>query len=110
MICRGNMIYVCSPFKGDDIEQNIERARRYCRKIAMTGRIPFAPHLYFPQFLDDAEPQERERGIDYALKSMWFCSEVWVFGDVISEGMRREIDHAKKTRKVVKYFGTEHDL
>lgn len=103
------MIYVCSPFKGD-IEHNIEQARQYCRRVIKTGKIPFAPHLYFPQFLDDTDPQERKQGIKYAIHMMRFCTEVWVFGDVVSDGMRLEIEHANKTGKAVKYFGTGHDL
>lgn len=97
------MIYVCSPFKGD-IERNVDNVKGYCRRVAKTGRIPFAPHLYFPQFLDDADPQERKQGIDYALQMMRFCFEVWVFGNVISEGMQIEIKHANKNEKAVKYF------
>lgn len=35
---------------------------------------------------------------------LWFCDELWIFGDEITEGMRREIDFCKnlniKTRAV----------
>lgn len=101
-----NFVYVCSPFRGD-VEHNVERARNYCRQISELGKVPIAPHLYFPQFLNDDDPIERLRGISFGLELMLFCEEVWVFGDVISEGMRLEIEYASSRRKVVKYHGTE---
>jgi len=103
------MIYICSPFRGDT-QNNIEQAQRICHRVAMKQFIPFAPHLYFPQFLNDDNPQEREFGIETALEMMNMCSELWVFGDVISDGMKAEITHASKTGRVVKFFGTECDI
>lgn len=50
------IVYICSPYTGD-IKANVENARRYCRFAADTGYIPMAPHLLFPQFLDDANPK-----------------------------------------------------
>ena len=32
------------------------------------------------------------------------CQEVWVFGSEITEGMKREIEVAKKRKQVIKYF------
>ena len=32
------------------------------------------------------------------------CDELWVFGDRISEGMKTEIDVAKKRRQKIRYF------
>lgn len=32
------------------------------------------------------------------------CEHVWVFGDLISEGMAAEIEKAKKQRKTIRYF------
>ncbi len=99
-----NFVYVCSPFRGD-VERNVEQARNYCRQISELGKIPIAPHLYFPQFLNDADPIERTRGISFGIALMCFCDEVWVFGDVISEGMGLEIEYANSQGKVVKYIG-----
>jgi uncharacterized protein (DUF1786 family) len=65
--------------------------------------VPFAPHLYFTQFLDDDIPEERERGISCGLKVLSLCSDIWVFGDKITEGMLAEIDYAEQHRIVVKY-------
>ena len=56
------IVYICSPFSGD-VEENIANARRYSRFAVDKGYIPIAPHLLFPQFLDDDNPEERELGL-----------------------------------------------
>lgn len=52
------IVYICSPYSGD-VEGNVAAARRYCRFAVDQGYIPIAPHLLFPQFLDDSDPKER---------------------------------------------------
>ena len=53
--------YICSPYR-DNPRVNVMRARQYCKFAVSKGRIPFAPHLYFPQFLSEAD--EREKVMD----------------------------------------------
>ena len=69
------IVYICSPYAGD-IEANIAAARRYSRLAVDAGYIPIAPHLLFPQFLDDANPKERELGLFFGNALMSKCSEV----------------------------------
>ncbi|MGR5911143.1 DUF7768 domain-containing protein [Bacillus pacificus] len=71
--------------------------------------IPIAPHLMFPQFMDDENPEERELSIFMDIVLMGKCSEVWVLGNTISNGMAREIEVAKKRRQTVRYFSPEHE-
>ena len=52
------VVYVCSPLTGD-VERNTANAKRYCRFAVEMGCIPIAPHLYFPQFMDDNIISER---------------------------------------------------
>ena len=56
------LVFICSPFAGD-IEKNVVAARTYSRFAVEQGYIPIAPHLLFPQFLDDSNPKERELGL-----------------------------------------------
>lgn len=100
------IIYVCSPFAGD-IESSIAAARRYSRFAVKTGYIPIAPHLLFPQFLNDADPDERELGIFFGNALMSKCSEIWVFGDTISPGMAAEIKRARWKNYRLRYFTKE---
>ena len=71
------------------------------------GYIPIAPHLLFPQFLDDTNPKERELGLFFGDALMSKCSEVWVFGNYISEGMKAEINRAKWKNYRLRYFTKE---
>ena len=67
----------------------------YCRFALDKGKLPVAPHCYFPRFMDDANPDERELGLTFGLRLLYECREVWIFGTRISEGMKREILAAK---------------
>ena len=49
------IVYICSPYAGD-VESNTAAARRYSRFSVEAGYIPIAPHLLFPQFLNDDDP------------------------------------------------------
>lgn len=89
------LVYIASPYAGD-IEYNIKMAIAYCRYAAGCGVIPLAPHLLLPRFLCESNPEEREQGIKMGLQLLALCSELWVFGDRISEGMRREIEETKR--------------
>lgn len=97
------IVYICSPYAGD-VESHKEAARRYCRFAVDTGYIPIAPHLLFPQFLNDADPDERELGMFFGNALMSKCSEVWVFGSNISAGMQAEIKRARWKNYRLRYF------
>ena len=100
------IVYICSPFSGD-VEENVEKARRYCRFAVDNGCIPIAPHLLFPQFLDDNDMIEREMGIHFGNVLMSHCAEVWGFGEYTSSGMSAEIDRAKMKGYKLRYFSSE---
>lgn len=100
------IVYICSPFAGE-VEKNIEAARNYSRFAVDKGYIPIAPHLLFPQFLNDADPRERQLGLFFGNALMSKCSEVWVFGNRISTGMAAEIKRAKWKNYRLRYFTDE---
>ena len=100
------IVYICSPYSGD-VEGNVAAARRYSRFAVEQGYIPIAPHLLFPQFLDDSRPDERELGLFFGNALMSKCSEVWVFGNRISSGMESEIKRAKWKSHCLRYFTEE---
>ena len=99
------LVYICSPYKSDP-KANMERTRKFCRFALDHGQIPLAATLMFPQFMDDRNPAERELAIFMDIVLMGKCHEVWVLGDVISEGMAEEIDRAKKRMQRVRYFNS----
>ena len=97
------LVYICSPYSGD-VEAHTASARHYCRFAVDSGCIPVAPHLLFPQFMNDTDPQERELGLFFGNALMSKCSEVWVFGSFISPGMQAEIKRARWKNYRLRYF------
>ena len=97
------IVYIFSPYAGD-IETNTAAARRYCRFAVEAGYIPIAPHLLFPQFLNDSDPKERELGLFFGNALLSKCVEMFVFGSRISEGMEAEIKRATWKGHRIRYF------
>lgn len=97
------IVYICSPYAGD-VEKNVEAAQKYSRFAVDKGYIPIAPHLLFPQFLNDRNPKERQLGLFFGNALMSKCSEVWVFGSRISAGMEDEIKRARWKSYRLRYF------
>ena len=100
------IVYICSPYAGD-VDGNIKATRSYSRFAVDKGYIPIAPHLLFPQFLNDADPNERELGLFFGNALMSKCSEVWVFGNNITAGMTAEIKRARWKNYCLRYFTEE---
>lgn len=100
------LVYVASAYSGD-VTTNTEKAKQYCRFAMEQGQIPLAPHLMFPQFMNDDDPAERELAIFMDVILLGKCDELWVFGDKISAGMSVEIEVAKKRRQPIRYFNSK---
>lgn len=100
------LVYICSPYAGDT-ERNVKNARKYSRFAFEQNTIPVAAHLLFPQFMDDNNPAEREAAMHFNYVLLGKCEELWVFGDIISNGMAHEIGIAKKRRQKIRYFSEE---
>ena len=97
------LVYVASPFAGDT-EYNVSKARGYCRFAVSKGCIPIAPHLLYPQFLDDSDKEQRELGLSFAIALLGKCDELWVFGEKVSVGMATEIAKAKERGMPIKHY------
>ncbi|MCE9635603.1 MAG: hypothetical protein K8T90_07855 [Planctomycetes bacterium] len=94
-------IFVCSPYRGD-VAANVEVARAACREVLRAGDAPFAPHLLYPDLLDDDVPVERALGIDAGRRWLAMSHEVLVVGP-LSAGMREEIATAEALGIPVRY-------
>ena len=98
-------VFICSPFrpqgttarqKAEELRHNRQLARLACGYAVSRGFMPLAPHLFFPDFLSEYVPQEREAGIQFGMEWLLGCDEFWVIGSRITEGMKREIMMAKE--------------
>lgn len=97
------LVYICSPLSGDMVA-NQEKARAYCRFAVDSGYIPLAPHIYFPQFMKETNPNERDLALFMDIVLLTKCAELWVFGENISKGMSIEIEKARHKSKPIRYF------
>lgn len=100
------LVYVCSPYSRD-IKNNVENAKRYSRFVVENYAIPLTPHLLYPQFMDDDNEKEREMAIYFDSVLLTKCSEIWVFGERISCGMRSEIALAKEYEIKIRWFTSD---
>lgn len=68
------------------------------------GYTPVASHLIYPQILDDTIPEQRELGLTLGYHLLAACSEMWVCGERISDGMAKEIHHAERLGINIRYI------
>ena len=101
------LVFVCSRYRGD-VEQNLKNAKEYCKQIISEGNIPIAPHLYFPQFLDDNLESERMLGITCGMILLNRCDSMTIFTDngKLSEGMEMECNYAKRIGIPITIYNT----
>ena len=100
------IVFISSPYAGN-VKANVEAAKRYCRFAITKHCIPIAPHLLYPQVLDDSDPAQRKLGLFMAIALLTKCAELWVFGTKISKGMAGEISRAERRRMPIRYFTTK---
>lgn len=91
------LIYVCTPYRAstpEELSENIRLAKRVCKRVLSENDVPYAPHLFFPGFLDEGNPDDRKTGMDAGMKVLERCDALYVSGARISEGMARGIEKA----------------
>ena len=86
-------VYLCAPLSVD-VTANLEKIRQYCRYALLCGTAPVVPHFY-AECLDDNDPKDREIGLAAGLSLLWFCDELWLFGDTVTDGMKNELQFCK---------------
>lgn len=98
-------VYICSPL-GGEVTNNINKAKRYAMYALKCGMAPVVPHFY-ALILNDDNQRERELGRQAGMSLLWLCDEIWVFGEIISEGMEEEIRFCKNLNLPVRYIADE---
>ena len=109
-------VYICSPLRpvstdpilrANELIDNLKLAKDACTFAALRGCDPVAPHLFYPQFLDDNDPTERALGMELGLKALRRCDELWIISPRISSGMSAEIKEAQKCGIPILVFTAE---
>ncbi|MDK7734230.1 hypothetical protein QP568_08020 [Propionimicrobium lymphophilum] len=106
MMREKKITYICSPYRGD-VESNVEAAKQFCSFAASCGRVPIAPHLLFPQFMNDNDPADRALAMEFNHAILSKCDELWVLGGDITEGMETEIGWARSLDIPVQFFDAD---
>lgn len=98
-----DLLYVCSPYRGDT-KRNKEYARRLTRAAINNGFVPVTVHLYLTEVTDDQNPEERSRGMAAGMKILENCKYILI-GDKygVSDGMKAEMTLAALKGKVMLY-------
>ena len=86
-------VFICHPFQNK--QKNVELTKQYCKLAIEQGCNPFSPALHYPQFLDESVTAQREMGMACGLEVLKWCDELWICGDVITDGMHLEINFAE---------------
>lgn len=94
------LVYVCAPYAGN-IKQNKKLAKLYAQIVYSLNYMPLTPHFLFP-FLNDNNPKEKYDAMSMDIILLSKCDEIWIFGDDMSEGMKKELQIAEKWKKVVR--------
>ena len=87
---------VSADWAGPGGRAKAEKAQTACRLAIDAGYLPLAPHLYFTQMLNDDQLFERFLGMAYG--SLWLdeADEMLVIGTELSDGMKQELEYARK--------------
>lgn len=113
----GKFVFICSqlrPHGEKTYEDNVNLAQLYCYRLMRadfsTGDIkitPFAPHAFYPYFLDYKNHDDRIIGRECAITFLHACDAIYVVmpypngglrhlsNEVTSQGMRHVLDEAK---------------
>lgn len=92
-----------SPYAGDPTNNRLY-AIAACVDCMKRQEVPYASHLFFPQFLDELTPAEREQGITAGYAMWWAAAKVAFYVDRgWSSGMQRALERAKERGFVIEY-------
>ena len=96
-------IYICSPYQNNPV-YNTKVALRAAEAVTMINCMPIVPHIYFTQFLDENNQDQRNFGINCGIELLKSCDELWIIGTKITDGMLLELDIAKEIEIPVKIY------
>jgi len=111
------LVYIASPLRADtegEMVQNRKNAEDYSRQAMNIGTfvgeliVPISP-ISNLQFIDENNPEERQKALNMGLALLSKCDELWVAGDRVSEGMIGELRAAVRMDIPVLSMGMESE-
>ena len=92
-------VYICAPMTADT-QRCIEQAKTYATYALKCGTAPVVPHFY--ALCDEANPKGTVENAGRSL--LWFCDELWVFGDRQTKAMKTEIHFCKNLNIPIRHI------
>ena len=87
-------VYICASMDGD-LETVLERVKTYVEYALKCGVAPVAPHFYLQAMLPDTKANAAS--LRSAARSvLWYCDEMWVFVDDVTEAMASDQQFCKE--------------
>jgi hypothetical protein len=73
-----------------------------CLEVTRLGHAPFGSHGFYTRFLDDADPAQRQAGIECGHAYLAAADEVWVWTEYgVEGGMVHDVEEARRLGKPV---------
>ena len=86
-------VYICASSNGD-VKKSIQRAMLYTKFALKSNVAPITPQ-FFALSLDYNKKDERAIGQSAGINLLWYCDEMWIFGEEITDEMKAEINFCK---------------
>lgn len=91
-------VLIISPFAGN-IERNKKYLERCIQFVIDSGNAPFAPHYIYPNFLDDTDSFERQKGMAFGRAWAFTAEHAIAFIDYgTSNGMAEDVGFLRLER------------
>ena len=86
-------VYICAPLTNDMVE-TMAQIRVYVEYALQCGVAPVVPHFYWLCMSPDTTINaEILRSASRSL--LWYCDEMWIFGDEVTEQMTSDLQFCK---------------
>ncbi len=103
------LIYLAHPVSGD-VPGNLARAKRWLKWACLSfpDDEVIAPWITECEIFDDADPEQREQGLQRCERVVERCHVLILVGGRISSGMQREADAARAARYRTRVIDLTH--
>lgn len=92
-------VYICAPMTAE-VRSCIEQAKIYASYALQQGTAPVVPHFY--ALCDRKEPRQTVENAGRSL--LWFCDELWLFGDRQTKAMKTDIHFCKNLNVPIRHI------
>ncbi len=93
------IVCICAPFD-ESTEQNMLMAKHYLRYALNLNVVPLIPYWY-EDALKAVTQKEIQKRENIPTNLLYFCNELWVFGNRLTSAMKNMIQSCETSGKTV---------